>query len=476
MADLEKLIETKFDADQKEVLIQLFKQVKDEAVLEAEAKFKDKLEKDGVKEDDFFAASKTERVLQELDRKARSLREVWDNNGVNPKSGRKYDIAQVCAYDDKQRKEVCAWIKDNDPEFLEDTQFSTDQPLLIPRVVTEFVREAIEPRMVLAPLLTRVNYSAGTHITFPAASAMGPAAFIPEGGEYPERRIEWAGSVTATIGKHGLAVKMTDEMIRYSQWDVMSMHIRKAGEALVRHKERQVADMLFAQSTTDFNNDGGTPTTGRAVDGTANGSFTLDDLLVMYANGVNQGWAPDTLIMHPMGWMIFARDDVLRQYGFLNDKAIWQPYQGQPGSAPQWSGGGFLNDPRHVSDPNQISSTMTPVPDLFNQFGGPLRVVVSPYVNYDANNNVTDIYLADSREIGYMVVDEEVMTEEFDDPARDIRKVKFRERYAIAAPFDTRVRKAANVVIAKGYDFDTRITWDVQGGTLPATSGFDLAL
>lgn len=473
MADLEKLIDTKFDADQKEVLIQLFKQVKDEAKAEAAAEFKDKLAQEGVKEDEFFTASKTERVLQELDKKAKSLRAVWDNNGVNPKSGRRYDIQQVCAYDHKQRQEVLAWIKDNDPEFMEDTQFSTDQPLLIPRVVTEFVREAIEPRMVLTPLLTRVNYSAGTHITFPSASAMGPAAFIPEGGEYPERRLEWAGSVTATIGKHGLAVKMTDEMIRYSQWDVMGMHIRKAGDALVRHKERQVADMLFAQSTTDFNNDGGTPTTGRGKDGAANGSFTLDDLLVMYANAVNQGWAPDTLIMHPMGWIIFARDDVLRTYGFMNNKNIWMPYEGQPGSAPQWSGGGFINDPRHVSDPNQISSTYNPVPDLFPF--APLRVVVSPYVNYDATNNVTDIYLADSREIGYYVVDEEVATEEFDDPARDIRKVKFRERYAVAAPFDTRVRKAANVVITRGYDFDDRLTWDAGVTELPDIS-FDLEL
>jgi hypothetical protein len=38
----------------------------------------------------------------------------------------------------------------------------------------------------------------------------------------------------------------------------------------------------------------------------------------------------------------------------------------------------------------------------------------------------------DSANLGALIVDEEPMTEEFDDPARDIRKIKIRERYGIA--------------------------------------------
>jgi hypothetical protein len=37
----------------------------------------------------------------------------------------------------------------------------------------------------------------------------------------------------------------------------------------------------------------------------------------------------------------------------------------------------------------------------------------------------------DSTELGALIVDEEVTTEEWLDPARDIRKIKLRERYGI---------------------------------------------
>jgi hypothetical protein len=37
----------------------------------------------------------------------------------------------------------------------------------------------------------------------------------------------------------------------------------------------------------------------------------------------------------------------------------------------------------------------------------------------------------DSKELGVLVVDEDLTTEDFDDPRVDIRKIKLRERYAI---------------------------------------------
>ena len=37
----------------------------------------------------------------------------------------------------------------------------------------------------------------------------------------------------------------------------------------------------------------------------------------------------------------------------------------------------------------------------------------------------------DSSELGVLIVDQDVTTEEFDDPARDIRKIKLMERYGI---------------------------------------------
>ena len=469
--DIEKLAGTAFDADQREVLVNVYKQAKEDAKAEAEVELKARLNEQGINDaDDFFGMTQVDRNRLQQDAKANKLREIWDHNGVAPKSGRPYSWKEVCDFDLKQRSEYFAAQK---AAGMEDTQFSTDQPLLIPRVATEYVREAVEPILSLTPLLTRVNYSAGTHIVFPATSAMGPAADIPEGGEYPKRRLEWAGTVTATIGKSGIAAQFTEEMIRYSQWDIMGMTLRAAGAALARWKEAKVSAMLLATATTDFNNDGGTPTSGRDAAGAANGTFTLDDLLVMYAAAINTGWTPDLLLMHPMAWMIFMRDPTMRNYVFQNGGNLWTPFQGQPGAAEQWKGGGFINDPRHVTDPTQIQTTYTPVPVQFPF--APLRIVVSPFIGYDSTNSLTDIYLLDSRDCGYMIVDEEVMNDEWEDKAHDIRYVKFRERYAVAAPFDTRVRLAENIVIAKSYDFDDRLTWDVQAGALTANT-FDLNL
>src|SRR3990167_5357904 len=117
--------------------------------------------------------------------------------------------------------------------------------------------------MVLTPLLEKVTFSnAGTTITFPAVGDSMVAADIPEGGEYPEGSLEFAGEVTAKIGKSGIAVKLSEEMIRYSMFDIMSMHLRAAGRALIRHKEQKVAKLIFEEAgVTYFDNDASTTKT-----------------------------------------------------------------------------------------------------------------------------------------------------------------------------------------------------------------------
>ena len=62
----------------------------------------------------------------------------------------------------------------------------------------------------------------------------------------------------------------------------------------------------------------------------------------------------------------------------------------------------------------------------------PMRIIVSPFVPFDPRKKLTDIYMFDSNELGVLIVDEDVTTEEFDDPKADIRKIKLRERYGIA--------------------------------------------
>ena len=63
-----------------------------------------------------------------------------------------------------------------------DALSTPDASILIGRVVSNVVKEAIEPLLVGSSLLHTIRFSAGQQITFPAAGAF-TAEDIPEGGE-----------------------------------------------------------------------------------------------------------------------------------------------------------------------------------------------------------------------------------------------------------------------------------------------------
>ncbi len=376
---------------------------------------------------------------------------IWMNNGYeNP-------VDQF----DPTKKDQKIGYRD-----MVDALSTPDASILIGRVVSNVVKEAIEPLLVGASLLHTIRFSAGQQITFPAAGAF-TAEDIPEGGEYPERKLEVAGTVTAFIGKSGVKVRITDEMLRYSQYDVMNMHIRAAGRALARHKETKIFNMINTQGTTTFdNNVANKQTSGRDSAGTGNGTITLDDLLVMYAKIVEQGFIPNALLMSPLGWLIFARDPILRAFGFANGGPIFQPMQGKPGLARSWYSGGINTGP--TAQAQNAATTFTNVPNLFP---APLRIIVSPFCSFTAATSslaaYTDIIMCDTNELGILVVDEDVTNEEWDDPNRDIRSIKFRERYGLGILNEGKaIAVAKNINVKRAYDLDDMLTWQAGSGAL----------
>jgi len=350
---------------------------------------------------------------------------------------------------------------------LIDALSTPDASILIGKVVSNIVKEAIEPLLVGTSLLHTIRFSAGQQITFPAAGAFS-AEDIPEGGEYPERKLEVAGTVTAFIGKSGVKVRITDEMLRYSQYDVMSMHIRAAGRALARHKETKIFNMLRNEGVAIFdNNIGNLKTSGRDSGGVGNGTITLDDLLVMYSKIVTRGFVPNALLMSPLGWLLFARDPVLRAFGFANGGPMFGPMQGQPGLAKSWYQGGLNVGP--IASAPYAATTYANVP---NMFPSPLKIIVSPFLSYTAAAGATpaktDIIMADTNELGIIVIDEDVTNEEWDDPNRDIRTIKFRERYGLGILNEGKaIAIAKNVSITKAYDLEDLLRWNANTSALP---------
>ena len=444
-----------FDEKQSEVLVNLHQDVEEMV----ETRTKKVIEDMGLREEDINLAPRDRHLLQDQKR-LEALNQAWRNNGRVPGCKERLSLKDLMEKDVAYTKTM----RDN---------FSTDHPLLIPRVISNIAKEAIEPALVLTPLLQRVNFTAGTQVVFPAWGAI-TAADIPEGGEYPERSLELGGTVTATIGKSGVAVKVTEEMVRYSQFDVMGAHFRAAGRALARWKERKVVDMILQNGTYMMYGDSTTNnavrrSTGRNAGGAYNGTLTLDDLFWCYSYMVNRGFTPNTIIMHPFGWKIFAQEGIARAFGFINgvNPLMWQAPKGSPGNAPQWRGPG-LNNNTYVSSPQQLATTFTNVPSIFPTN---FNIIVTPFMPFTGDvtgaASYTTIVFCDVNELGVLVVDEDVKTEEWNDPARDIMKVKFRERYGLALMNEGRaVGILENIVLARSFDFADNIVLSFGTGDL----------
>ena len=59
-------------------------------------------------------------------------------------------------------------------------------------------------------------------------------------------------------------------------------------------------------------------------------------------------------------------------------------------------------------------------------------MIPTHFVPFDANAKTTSIIMLDSAETGAIVIAEDPTMQEWDDPARDIKKIKIRERYGLA--------------------------------------------
>lgn len=406
------------------------------------------------------------RAVTPHQRAYRNMYTAFKNDGWFPGAPRRVtyqdmanaDIARVRALEGGKAK-----IEDF---TFSDGAFHWSNPMLLPKVIADVVREPAEIPSVMTGLMTKLRFEGPyTSVMFPAASA---AAFgdldLAEGDPYAEATMEFGGTVTATMGKVGLMIRFTDEAIKYSQWDVMGMHLRAANTALARHKEQKCANHITTQGEVYFNNGDSTArhTTGRNSALVYNGTFTLNDLLAMYGDMINDGFVPDTLLMNPMAWTIFAQDPLMRNWAYASGGGMpWRAHQGDVGTMKSWLGQGGAIGSTEVTDPKQMQTTMTPVPGIFPY---PLRIIVSPFIPFKASTSTTTITLCSASELGILAVNEEPVTEEFRDPLRDINSLKIRERYAIQILNEGKaIRQAKNVIIARSYDVDDKIHLQITG-------------
>jgi hypothetical protein len=380
---------------------------------------------------------------------------------------------------------------------MQDALALENATIVIPHVMSQFVKEGTEPMLVGTRLLQRIQYEPGLQIQFPAIGALYAEDVAP-GQSLPEITPDLGGQATneVKVGKSGLAIKLFDDMMRFSQYDLVGFWLRLAGNALARHKEKKIFEFINAMGTVVFDNTTrtngltGKYTSGRNSFGTLNGSITMDDIMEMYTTGLNQGFIMDTILIHPLAWLMWLRDPVLRafqlQYG---GGAWWNTWQGDPKGrdelasfSPLGEGSGRKdNPPADATD----APTATPVGDLDQNIdarpqppsylGLSFNIIPSPFVPFNVTNNTADIMMFNSANLGALIVDRDPRVQEWKDPLLDMTKLQISETYGLAIYNEGQaIVTAQNVKITRNLVSEESVTPQLSiSGALqdPAESG-----
>lgn len=357
-------------------------------------------------------------------------RDTWFNNGLNAPTQSQLTFKDLLA-----TPQAAVWM---------------------PKVIEDVVREPVEPMLIVTNLFDRIAYTPAARITVPAMGAM-VASDLAEGQTYNEYGLNIApGTITINVGKTGIMFKITEEMQKYSQYDVLNMHIRAGRRGLDRHKEKKGMDTISGMGVTLFDNISPTTSvygtcTGRNIVGAPNGSCRMEDLLKAYSHLMMQGYTPDTILLHPLAWSMWMIDPFLQTIAKNTGNGMWFQRHNMAKSGVPWkaaSQGGIGRQggygaytpgnnaasatPSDPANANQIDQTLNSPAVIPGYFPYPLQVLVSPFVPFDEDNQTCDIMIFDSANLGALVVDEDVMTDQMEDWNADIIKVKLRERYAFA--------------------------------------------
>ncbi len=356
-------------------------------------------------------------VISNFNDKADEYRFIWDNNGLSP-VGEKWSV--------------------------QDMYSTPDAPWMMPKIVSEQALDAIEPELLMTSLMQKIQYTMGQTILLPMSSAMSQTDLdMAEGDEYPEAKLAHgaASQMVAQIGKVGLAVKVTEEMLRYSQFDVIGMHIKAAGKLLARHKEVKAANMIAQQGVCYFDNMNPAAselgvTHGRDRAGAGNGSLIAEDMLELEGHLVAKGFVPNTMILHPLTYTMFRKDPVMRTLFFSGDNSVYfGTFRGSANGGNPWvknagMGSGKQQAIKSDTETALRNRDINSEPIFPSYWGMDMQILVTPHAHYNPIKKLADIIVCDRDELGVLLVDEELTTEEWNDPAHDIKKIKFRERYS----------------------------------------------
>jgi hypothetical protein len=374
---------------------------------------------------------------------------------------------------------------------MSDTITAPDIRPLLTTSIEYSLREPLEPIMSIAPLFTRVAAKGLTVQVL--AGAIGSNIVAAKYGELqnvPEQSMQLAGGIqVSTIDKYGVQASFSDEALMYTTFGIMEYNIRQMKAALTRLKETKAIDLFGYLGNPLFDNLNPTAshfgvTTGRGFAMTANGSLAIEDFFKGIVYMMQEGFMPTAIVINPMMYLTWTQDQTMRNLflaGVLSPTDYFQSWVGNNGPRDPWSNGslGGLGP----SQGNKITPAgslmggaatgitgrehgMTSAPVIPNTLPWRLKVIISPFIPFDADLELGDIYLVSEGHVGFLLEDTAVKQVEWRDDAHEKTTIRLTERYSFAIADEGQgVGVFKNVKMVPNYwDGGVKVHWE---GTLP---------
>lgn len=332
---------------------------------------------------------------------------------------------------------------------------TTDTIKLIPRVIEGKLREAMEPTYLGTTFFQKVKVDGGSSAVYVIPVVGELIAYeVGEATKYQESRADVNTIENATleirVKKFGVKVSITEEAINDSSWDILGINLRKMGQAMGRIKEEQIFNNFSQHGKPIFDNNlrqelPEAGTTGLGKDGLYNDTLSVEDLLDLAMALLGQGFNPTDVIMHPLVWVVFAKNNMIGNgltYGALGGNYVHPngAIQGTPAAFGMANSG---DGQKFIMRPDQIQGRI-PVMGLTVSF--------SPWIHFDRMGKKFDLYCLDREEVGIIAQREELSIDNWVEPERDIKMLKCKERYGIGLLNNGRaITVAKNIAVAPSY-------------------------
>lgn len=368
--------------------------------------------------------------LEDVNTKRSAAVEAAKKEGLSPEkiteSVKKYDMMKDMV--GKLNKQNLS-----DKHFsIKETIMTTDVVDLVPRIIESKMIEAEDTQSVISPFFTKVQAgnTNGT-VVVPIIGEL-QAHEVAEGGAYNDEAVEINtleyNSIEVRPKKIGLKVTLSEEVIMDSYWDIMEANLSRIGGAMARYKDEWCAREFSEHGHVVFDNalaaqDPDAATTGLGEDSLPNNTLSVEDFMSMCLALMANDKTPTDVIMHPLCWLVFARNAMVGQgltFGAMGAMNV-NPFGTTQGT------GGFAG----------LSNNMGPQQFVLNESQArfnlpmPINVILSPRVKFDKQNKTFDMYVIDRNNIGAIVQREDLSVEKWTNPEIDVRIIKAKERYGI---------------------------------------------